>query len=268
MRFAASALFIGVATASCVGPPTRRVVLAPTLPARVRDIPAKLGQPYAIAGTRYVPTDDRSYRETGLASWYGDELRGARTANGEIFNPDALTAAHRTLPIPSYLALTSLDTGKRIVVRVNDRGPFHGDRILDMSFAAARALGMTGHGARPISVVRVFPPAAIRAAVDAGRLVTPPADGPALATLRRQADWMPAPAPSQAAQGEGPFWLQVATFSSYDRAHSMATRLRGMIDERGGLYRVRLGPYENAAAANGALAPLAASGYPDASIVR
>lgn len=96
--------------------------------AAVSDYPQKIGNPYKVGDTTYTPEDVPSYDEVGYASWYGDELSGNKTANGEIFNPQGISAAHKTLPLPSYVEITALDTGRTILVRVNDRGPFTNDR--------------------------------------------------------------------------------------------------------------------------------------------
>lgn len=209
--------------------------------------------------------------QVGLASWYGDELRGQKTASGEPFNPDAMTAAHPGLPLGSIVEVTALDSGRTIRVRVNDRGPYHGGRILDVSFAAARALGMTGHGARPVRIAPVALSEAERQALREGRVsaVRPPVPLSRLAAWRLRANWSAPIVPSRSVPpGQGPLWLQVASFSSPSRAQAMATRLGATISTLGGIHRVRLGPFASAAQANAALAPLAAKGYPDAVIVR
>lgn len=115
----------------------------------VSDIPVRIGPPYMVRGQQYVPAADPSYDFLGYASWYGSES-GNRTANGEHFRPGWITAAHTTLPLPSYVEVTALDTGRTIVVRINDRGPFAGrGRIIDLSKGAAEQLGMRmqGHAA-------------------------------------------------------------------------------------------------------------------------
>lgn len=99
----------------------------------------KLGSPYSVAGRWYVPREEPGYNREGRASWYGDDFHGRKTANGEVFDKRALSAAHPTLPLPSYAYVTNIDNGRTILVRVNDRGPYANDRILDMSHAAARA---------------------------------------------------------------------------------------------------------------------------------
>ena len=112
----------------------------------------KLGSPYKIAGRWYVPAEDPNYDRSGIASWYGADFHGRKTANGEIFDMHALTAAHPTLPIPSYVYVTSLKTGRTVLVRINDRGPYAHDRIMDLSRRTAEVLGVAGAG---VSEVRV-----------------------------------------------------------------------------------------------------------------
>jgi len=112
----------------------------------------KLGAPYKVADRWYVPRENPYYDETGVASWYGADFHGRRTANGEVFDANALTAAHPTLPLPCYAEVTNLDNGKSVLVRVNDRGPYVNDRLIDMSYAAAKALGYTSQGRARVRV--------------------------------------------------------------------------------------------------------------------
>ena len=112
----------------------------------------KIGNPYQVGGVWYYPERDLAYDETGIGSWYGDEFAGRLTANGEIFDPDMVTAAHKTLPMPSVVRVTNLDNGKSLVVRINDRGPFVAGRIIDLSREAARLIGYRDQG---IARVRV-----------------------------------------------------------------------------------------------------------------
>ena len=111
-----------------------------------------VGKPYTIGGQVYTPEDNRSYSAEGLASWYGDDFHGRRTANGELFDMDGLTAAHTTLPMPSYVRVTNLNNRKSVIVRVNDRGPYHSNRLIDVSRKTAYLLGFQGNG---IARVRV-----------------------------------------------------------------------------------------------------------------
>jgi rare lipoprotein A len=112
----------------------------------------RVGKPYTVAGRIYVPEEDPNYREEGLASWYGDDFHGRLTANGEIFDMASLTAAHPTLPLPSYARVTNLTNGKSLIVRVNDRGPYHGNRLIDVSNKAAELLQFKSSGVARVRV--------------------------------------------------------------------------------------------------------------------
>ncbi|XSG82372.1 MAG: septal ring lytic transglycosylase RlpA family protein [Methyloligella sp. ZOD6] len=116
-----------------------------------------VGQPYKVAGRWYKPQEVNSYREKGVASWYGELFHGRRTANGEIYDMNRLSAAHRTLPLPSYVRVTNLANGRTLVVRVNDRGPFSNNRIIDLSSRAADALGYRKHGVANVQVTYMGP---------------------------------------------------------------------------------------------------------------
>jgi rare lipoprotein A len=112
----------------------------------------RVGSPYVVAGQTYVPQDDPHYRAEGLASWYGDDFHGRYTANGEIFDANGISAAHPTMPLPSYARVTNLTNGKSIIVRVNDRGPYHGNRVIDVSTRASHLLGFYNRGTVPVRV--------------------------------------------------------------------------------------------------------------------
>jgi len=112
----------------------------------------RVGRPYTVAGRVYVPEEDVNYREEGLASWYGDDFHGRLTANGEVFDMASLSAAHPTLPMPCYARVTNLSNGKSLIVRVNDRGPYHGNRLMDVSSRAAELLEFKGNGVARVRV--------------------------------------------------------------------------------------------------------------------
>lgn len=112
----------------------------------------KVGSPYQIKGTWYYPAEDYAYSETGIASWYGPNFNGKKTANGETYNQDDLTAAHRTLPLPSAVRVTNLENGRSIVLRINDRGPFARGRIIDVSRQGAHLLGFKKQGVAKVRV--------------------------------------------------------------------------------------------------------------------
>lgn len=106
----------------------------------------KLGKPYVIGGRWYTPREQPGLDDVGIASWYGDDFHGRKTANGEIYDMNRLSAAHPTLPLPTYVYVTNLENGRTVLLRVNDRGPYVGNRVIDLSRAAAHALGTKGKG--------------------------------------------------------------------------------------------------------------------------
>jgi rare lipoprotein A len=112
----------------------------------------RVGQPYTVAGRLYVPEENTNYSAIGMASWYGDDFHGRYTANGEIFDMNSISAAHPTLPLPSYVRVTNLANSRSIVVRVNDRGPYARDRLIDVSVKTAELLGFYGHGVARVKV--------------------------------------------------------------------------------------------------------------------
>lgn len=116
-----------------------------------------VGHPYHVAGHTYVPSEMTHYTAVGMASWYGAAFHGRRTANGEVYDMGSITAAHPTMPLPSYARVTNLDNGYSVIVRVNDRGPYHGGRVMDVSSRAADVLGFKGAGTAKIKVDYVGP---------------------------------------------------------------------------------------------------------------
>ena len=161
----------------------------------VSDYPVKIGEPYQVEGVTYTPEDVFNYDEVGYASWYGQEMAGRRTANGEIFDPNGITGAHRTLPLPSYVEVTALDTGRTILVRLNDRGPFSKTRLIDLSYGAARQLGIVDQGSAAVRVRRVNPPEQERAELREGRAVAERLETPEplLLALRKKLEGKPKP---------------------------------------------------------------------------
>ncbi len=218
----------------------------------------KVGQPYQIGDTWYYPREQPDYDETGVASWYGPTFYGRKTANGEVFDAEAMTAAHRTLPMPVNVRVTNLDNGKSVVLRVNDRGPFAKGRIIDVSEAAAKLLDFYGKGTARVRVTyltnaeingRVPPPptpsviatavaAAPTAKVDAGALdivpgaaVAPPVK---VASMPIAAPSLPIPAPNLEPTGQVTkvpvpavtnLYVQAGAFSTYENASRLVARL-------------------------------------------
>ena len=117
----------------------------------------RVGRPYMVAGRLYVPEENRDYRAEGLASWYGEDFHGRLTANGEVFDMESISAAHPTLPMPSYVRVTNLANRRSLIVRVNDRGPYHANREIDLSGRAAHLLGFRGNGVARVRVEFVGP---------------------------------------------------------------------------------------------------------------
>jgi len=158
----------------------------------------RIGAPYTVAGRVYVPEDNPHYRADGLASWYGDDFHGRLTANHEIFDLAGISAAHPTMPLPSYARVTNLSNGRSLIVRVNDRGPYHGNRIIDVSVRAAELLGFHARGTAWVRVEYVGP-APLQGSDD--RLLA--------ATLRQDE---PAPAPERLmASARGRFFTVAQT---------------------------------------------------------
>jgi rare lipoprotein A len=143
----------------------------------------RVGKPYNINGRTYVPAANPSYRAEGMASWYGRDFHGRLTANSEVYDMHSISAAHTTLPLPSYVRVTNLDNGRSIVVRVNDRGPYHRNRLIDVSIGTAKALDFYSRGLARVRVEYVGP-----APLEGSD------DSMLMATLR---DGSPAPAPSK-----------------------------------------------------------------------
>ncbi|MEK6541541.1 MAG: septal ring lytic transglycosylase RlpA family protein [Pseudomonadota bacterium] len=252
------------------------------------DTPVRVGAPYSIGGRTYTPVDQIDYDEVGYASWYGAELEGQPTASGEPFRADWVSAAHRTLPLPAYVEVTRLDTGKTILVRINDRGPADPNRLIDLSAAAAEQLGITEAGMAQVRLRRVNPTESERMTLRTGqaamvRLETPdslleilreraarlprPA---AYASPRAQPVAAPTPAPSSASvpAATGNFIVQVAAFGSRDRAEALARRLGAQVVASGSVFRVRYGPFATEAQAQAAVARARELGQPGAVIQR
>lgn len=154
----------------------------------------RLGKPYEIGGRTYTPEENPSYSETGLASWYGDDFHGRKTANGEVFDQTSLSAAHPTLPIPSYVRVTNLSNQRSVIVRVNDRGPYHANRLIDVSVRTAKMLGFYDQGVTRVKVDYVGR-AALTGSDDTKLAATlrqgKPAPGPAEVLLASSAPFMP-----------------------------------------------------------------------------
>lgn len=238
----------------------------------------KIGQPYQVAGRWYYPADTRDYDEVGLASWYGPGFHTGATANGEYFDASWISAAHKTLPMPCYVEVTALDTGRTILVRVNDRGPFVADRVIDLSQGAARLLGIERRGLSRVRVRRIEPGANDRLALRSGKaaIARPNASATELAALNARLDARVAlvtpPAPPPLLAAPAGLFVQVATLTDQARASALASMLAAYgssrIDPAGSYWRVRMGPFADEPSALAALARVQGQGYQDARIVR
>jgi len=193
--------------------------------------------PYVVDGITYrvLPTA-HGYQQDGYASWYGSKFHGRNTSNGEVYNMYGMTAAHKTLPIPCYVQVTNLDNGRQVVLRVNDRGPFHSDRIIDLSWTAAKKLGFHQAGTARVRVVAIDPGGMPVASARA-----PEQQAPLAPALGSETSILPANT-----------YLQTGAFSSRESAESLQRRIaghtaypvevrQGQGDQRG-IFRVMVGP--------------------------
>ncbi|CAN5297530.1 septal ring lytic transglycosylase RlpA family protein [soil metagenome] len=267
------------------GPPDRvpaEMSSTPDALPNVETIRSSNARPYTVLGRSYKPmTALGNYKQRGLASWYGKQFHGESTASGERYDMYAMTAAHKTLPIPSYARVTSVKSGKSVIVRINDRGPFHDDRIIDLSYAAAVRIGGPNVGTQLVDVELLMPDeiAQIRdargrgdtAVAEAAPSAVAPAPLPAPVVVPSSAvtpvstsvpaSSAPAPAtpPGTASIDAVPsasvVAIQVGAYSVRSNADAMVDRLsrdlpdlaaRATVVMRDGLYRVRIGPYGDA----------------------
>lgn len=186
--------------------------------------------PYTVLGKTYhlLPTAE-GYRETGMASWYGTKFHGRATSNGEPYDMFAMTAAHKTLPIPAYVRVTNLENGRSAIVRVNDRGPFHDNRIIDLSYAAAKKLGVFDQGTARVELVAIDPSTYQRNSVEVPRIDAPASRsarplGPAAAGVKDGPPLAAAAAGGKSGPPRGAF-LQVGSFTSLKSARSLEARV-------------------------------------------
>ncbi len=226
-------------------------------------------RPYTVFGQTYTPIlNDEPFSQRGVASWYGKKFHGQKTSSGELYDMYKMTAAHPTLPIPSYVRVTSLRTGNSVVVRINDRGPFHAGRIIDVSYTAALKLGLLARGSQEVEVERLFPldPAKVAtarraAASQAQAEPAPPEIAALMLEDRVQVDSAAlarvegSPAPKAAPAGG--FYLQLGAYSLAAKAKEVSARFEqagleaGMLEvvKAGRLNRIYAGPYASREAA-------------------
>ncbi|MDD2720700.1 MAG: septal ring lytic transglycosylase RlpA family protein [Gallionella sp.] len=208
-------------------------------------------QPYVALGKTYTPlTVSGNFKERGIASWYGKKFHGQRTSSGEEYDMYAMTAAHPILPIPSYARVTNVTNGKSVVVRINDRGPFLHDRVIDLSYTAAYKLGIIGNGSQEVEVESVNPSAAPRTVAQQPKVESAPLEPAAPAA---QAAAQPAAQPVvQAAGARGNVYLQLGAFSTRQSAERFMEQMRAklgglgrqlMLYQQDNKTRVHYGPY-------------------------
>ncbi|MFO2464579.1 septal ring lytic transglycosylase RlpA family protein [Pseudomonas sp. 15FMM2] len=222
--------------------------------------------PYTVLGKTYFPLQEsKNYVQSGTASWYGTKFHGQNTANGEVYDLYGMSAAHKTLPLPAYVRVTNLDNNRVVILRVNDRGPFYSDRIIDLSYAAAKKLGYAESGTARVKVEGIDPAQywAQRGKPAPLMLNEPKAAQPQItASAGKVEQWTPPPqqhaapvvAVPQAAPGSAPGgqYLQVGAFANPDAAELLRSKLSGMVSapvfissivrNQQTLHRVRLGP--------------------------
>jgi len=230
----------------------------------------KTGNPYRIAGRWYYPMQTAAaYDETGTASWYGRDFHGKKTANGERYDMHALSAAHKTLPMPTLVRVTNLENGRSVVVRVNDRGPFVKNRLIDLSYAAARQLGYDNKGTAHVRVQTLDQPAPALATherpVERRVQNPPPAFHPVVPSA-----WAHAAAPT------GAIYVQLGAFSSENNAVQLRNAVSGLFSNvliqprhiaAQTLYRVRIGPFEDMRNIENTVQTLQHHGYDDAVVI-
>jgi rare lipoprotein A len=266
----------------------------------------QVGRPYQMAGLWYTPSEDTAYDRVGSASWYGELFHGRRTANGEIYDMDRLSAAHPTLPLPVYARVTNLNNGRSLIVRINDRGPFARDRIIDLSRRSAEALGFRNHGTATVRVKYLGrAPLNGNDSYEQAYLASQSWARVASKAKAREArvaanDWLPAENPENLAlpwqmrfaapppqvtgslpakvatggQASG-LMVQAGTFKNKDNAERARTALSAIapvemapIAVREEFYfRVRLGPFSDASEAKAALTKVTGAGYRGAKVV-
>ncbi|HHA18375.1 MAG: septal ring lytic transglycosylase RlpA family lipoprotein [Gammaproteobacteria bacterium] len=207
---------------------------------------------YEVFGKRYYTLkSSKGYQQKGVASWYGTKFHGRRTSSGEPYDMYAMTAAHKTLPLPTYVEVTNLDNGRKVIVKVNDRGPFHGDRLIDLSYSAATKLDIISKGTGKVEV----------RAITAGQAPVKSAS------------------PVRSPEKSSPvgLYLQVGAFKTSSSAEQMRTKLQQQISDAilivplkkpdGHLYRVRVGPLENVEYGDALASRLVDLGFNDTHIV-
>jgi rare lipoprotein A len=248
-----------------------------------------VGEPYQVAGRWFRPAEQPNYDKVGIASWYGPQFHRRRTSNGEWFDMDYLSAAHPTLPLPSYVKVSNLENGREVIVRVNDRGPFVGTRIIDLSRRAAEVLDVKRRGMAKVKVQYIGPaplndkgkhllamnrelargaPARTMIAAASGKKRSQPQ--PVVA-----ASLDPTPSPAMPISEPSGYFVQVGSFANPDNAERARLEMAAigpvevlpLSGSAGTLYRVRVGPLDDENQARTALEQVVDAGHPDARVI-
>ena len=255
-------------------PPADIDAIADAMPRAEAPLP-RANRPYSALGNRYTPmTEYAPYKQRGIASWYGKRYHGQKTSSGEVYDMYGMTAAHTTLPLPSYARVTNPENGRSVIVRINDRGPFHSDRLIDLSYAAAYKLRIVGKGSGLVEVEAIDPRGELfkpknaaqpvaTSSTPAPLVVPPPIDPPTELQAPPSEPIQTAQAPQTAASIAPGNYVQVGAFKFKDNSDKLTEKLRQQnLAENvaveswynAGTYRVRLGPYSSRADAERAAA--------------
>ena len=244
----------------------------------------KIGNPYKVAGKWYTPEENPNYNQVGIASWYGSDFHNKTTANGETYNMNALTAAHTTLPMPSYVRVTNLENNRSLILRVNDRGPFVGNRLIDVSRRGAQLLGFEKRGTTRVRVEAVKgPDAPIRVArsddppplqkQEVGKVEVSSLD--VLSPVQTVTTPVQMASVTPQIEKEGDIYVQVGAYSQIGSASRVMTAV-GHLGDTGmesivlngrKLYRVRVGPMYTPTSADAALQQVLKLGHNTAKVV-
>ncbi len=265
---------------ACTGGGPQMQSSAPPAPPGV-----KIGEPYKVAGKWYTPKEDPTYNEVGIASWYGADFHAKRTANGEVYDMNKLTAAHTTLPMPSWVRVTNLENNRSLILRVNDRGPFVGNRLIDVSRRGAQLLGFEKRGTTRVRVEAVSgPDAPVQIArsddppplpkQEVGRVAVETLE--VLEPIQQEAPTQIASLAPVPAQPQGDeMYVQVGAYSQIGSAsrvmaavsHLGDTGMESITVNGRKLYRIRIGPMFTSTTANAALQQVIKLGHNTAKVI-
>jgi rare lipoprotein A len=248
--------------------PPANIDAIPDAVPRVEPLLARANKPYIALGNSYTPmTEFQPYKKRGVASWYGKRYHGQKTSAGEVYDMYGMTGAHTILPLPSYVRVTNPENQKSVIVRINDRGPFHSDRLIDLSYAASYKLGLAGKGSGIVDVEAIDarkyvqnPPAALAektvTSIEPSSVIVEPlkiADVPAAKAIKNTPAQVSSSDKSTPPAAPGTF-VQVGAFKSADNADLLSRKITGqnLVENipvnswyNQGIYRVRIGPYAN-----------------------